>query len=160
MTTDYDAKLTTLGYTLEPEEMSSGGIMRAVRTGNLSFTSGQTSGWGDTVISGQVGGDLTIEQGYQAARLATVNALRAVKRLTGGWDQVVRIVKVLGLVNAAPGFNETPAVIHGCSDLLLEVFGDAGRHACSAVGVVVPLNFAVEIEQIVEVREPRVVHEN
>ena len=72
----------------------------------------------------------------------------------------MRIVKVLGLVNAAPGFNETPAVIHGCSDLLLEVFGDAGRHACSAVGVVVPLNFAVEIEQIVEVREPRVVHEN
>jgi len=152
MNNAYEDKLTALGYTLQPVEMASGRLMRGVRSGNLIFTSGQTSGWGETIIKGQVGGDLTLEQGYQAARLATVNALRAIKSLTGSLDQVVQMVKVLGLVNAAPGFNETPAVIHGCSDLLLEVFGEAGRHARSAIGVVVPLNFAVEIELVVEVR--------
>jgi enamine deaminase RidA (YjgF/YER057c/UK114 family) len=156
----YEDKLIALGYTLEPVELASGRLMRAVRSGNLIFTSGQTSGWGDRQIKGQVGGDLTVEQGYQAAQLATVNALRAVKSLAGGLAQIVQIVKVLGLVNVAPGFNETPAVIHGCSDLLLDVFGEAGRHARSAIGVVVPLNFAVEIELVAEVRSPGGPREN
>lgn len=148
----YEAKLREMGYTVEPVTLASGRLMRAVRTGNLVFTSGATSTWGDQVIKGKVGGDLTLEQGYEAARLATLSALAAVKTLAGSLDNVVQVVKVLGLVNAAPGFDDTPGVIHGCSDFLLEVFGDAGRHARSAIGVVVPLNYAVEIELIVEIR--------
>ncbi len=148
----YEAKLREMGYTVEPVTLASGRLMRAVRTGNLVFTSGATSTWGDQVIKGKVGGDLTLEQGYEAARLATLSALAAVKTLAGSLDNVVQVLKVLGLVNAAPGFDDTPGVIHGCSDFLLEVFGDAGRHARSAIGVVVPLNYAVEIELIVEIR--------
>jgi enamine deaminase RidA (YjgF/YER057c/UK114 family) len=104
----------------------------------------------ETEIKGHIGADLSVEQGYHAARLSTLNALQAVHSLVG-LDSVVRIVKVLGMVNVAPGFDNTPAVIHGCSDLLLEVFGDAGRHARSAVGMVIPFNFATEVELIVEV---------
>jgi len=85
--------------------------------------------------------------------LSTLNALQAVHTLVG-LDNVVRIVKVLGMVNVAPGFDNTPAVIHGCSDLLLEVFGDAGRHARSAVGMVIPFAFATEVELIVQVAHP------
>ena len=88
----------------------------------------------------------------QAARASALNCLRAVKTLAGSLDNVAQIVKVLGLVNAAPDFDDTPSVIHGCSDLLLEAFGEAGRHARSAIGVVVPLNFAVEVEMVVELR--------
>ncbi len=149
---DYEAKLRELGYTMEPVTLASGRLMRAVRTGNLIFTSGATSSWGDETVKGKVGDDLTVEQGYAAARLATLSALAAVKTLAGSLDNVVQVVKVLGLVNAAPGFDNTPGVIHGCSDLLLELFGEAGRHARSAIGVVVPFNYAVEIELVVEVR--------
>jgi len=102
-------------------------------------------------VMGKVGQDISVEEGYAAARLATLNCLRAIKTLAGSLDAVTRIVKVFGMVNAAPDFNNTPAVIHGCSDLLLEVFGEAGRHARSAVGMTIPLNYAVEVEMIVEV---------
>ncbi len=148
----YEAKLQELGYTLEPVELNTGRYMLAVRTGNLVYTAGQVSSWGDTTIQGKVGQDLSVDEGYQAARLATLNCLRAIKSLTGSLDLVARVVKVFGMVNVAPGFDNTPGVIHGCSDLLLEVFGDAGRHARSAIGLTVPFNYAVEIEMIVEVR--------
>jgi enamine deaminase RidA (YjgF/YER057c/UK114 family) len=124
--------------------------MSAVQVGNLVYSSGSVSRFNDHEIKGHVGADLTVEQGYQAARLSTLNALQVVHSLVG-LDRVVRIVKVLGMVNVAPGFDNTPAVIHGCSDLLLEVFGDAGKHARSAVGMVIPYNFATEVELIVEV---------
>jgi enamine deaminase RidA (YjgF/YER057c/UK114 family) len=126
--------------------------MHAVRTGNLIYTSGQVSRWGDREIKGKLGRDLTVEEGYEAARYSALSCLRAIKSLAGSLDNIVRVVKVLGMVNVAPDFDNTPAVIHGCSDLLLEVFGDAGRHARSAVGLTLPLNYAVEIELIVEVR--------
>lgn len=149
----YEAKLTELGYSVDVGDLNSGRFMRAVRTGNLVYTAGSVSSWAGEEIKGKVGRDLSIEDGYKAARLATVAALRAVKSLTGSLDNVVRVVKVLGMVNVAPDFDATPDVIHGCSDLLLEVFGEAGRHARSAVGMTIPYNYAVEVELIVEVRD-------
>lgn len=148
----YEAKLGELGYTLEPVEMSTGKFMLAVRTGNLIYTAGSVSRFGGREIKGKLGGDLTVEQGYEAARLATLAALNAIHALAGGLDNVVQMVKVLGMVNVAPGFDNTPGVIHGCSDLLMEVFGEAGRHARSAVGMTIPFNYAVEVELIAEVR--------
>jgi enamine deaminase RidA (YjgF/YER057c/UK114 family) len=148
----YEAKLSALGYSLEPVELNAGKIMHAVRTGNLIYTSGQVSRSDNREIKGKLGRDLTVEEGYEAARLSTLNCLRAIKTLAGSLDNVVQVVKVLGMVNVAPDFDNTPAVIHGCSDLLLEVFGEAGRHARSAVGMTLPQNYAVEIELIVEVR--------
>lgn len=151
------SKLQELGYTLEPLELNAGRLMHAVRTGNLVYTSGQVSRWGETLIKGKVGDPsagsgqaLTVEQGYEAARLCALNCLRAVHQLAG-LDSVVRVVKVLGMVNVAPGFNNTPGVIHGASDLFIAVFGEAGRHARSAVGMTIPDNFAVEVEAIFEV---------
>ena len=148
----YEAKLRELGYKIEPIDLNAGKIMHAVRTGNLIYTSGQVSRWGDREIKGKVGRDLTLDQGYKAARFSALNCLAAVKTLTGSLDNVVQFVKVLGMVNVAPDFDNTPGVIHGCSDLLNEVFGEAGRHARSAVGMTLPFNFAVEIEMIVEVK--------
>jgi len=148
----YETKLRELGYVIEPIDLNAGKIMHAVRTGNLIYTSGQVSRWGDREIKGKLGSDLTVEQGYEAALLSTLSALRAIRSLAGSLDTIVQVVKVLGMVNVAPDFDNTPAVIHGCSDLLLEVFGEAGRHARSAVGMTIPLNYAVEIELIVEVQ--------
>jgi enamine deaminase RidA (YjgF/YER057c/UK114 family) len=148
----YEAKLQELGYTIEPVELDNGKFVQAVRTGNLVYTAGQVSRWGDREIKGKVGRDLTVEQGYEAARFATLNVLRAVKTVAGSLDNVVRFVKVLGMVNVAPDFDNTPGVIHGCSDLLREVFGEAGYHARSAVGMTIPFNYAVEIEVVVEVK--------
>lgn len=147
----YEQKLKSMGYTIETRELDAGRLMHAVRTGNLIYTSGQVSAWDGKEIKGKVGQDLTVKEGYEAARMCALNCLSAVKTLAGSLDNVVRIIKVLGMVNVAPGFDNTPGVIHGCSDLLLEVFGDAGRHARSAVGMTIPVNYAVEIEMIVEV---------
>lgn len=147
----YETKLRTLGYTVEVGTLDTGRFERAVRTGNLIYTAGHTSEWDGRVVKGKIGADLTVEQGYEAARFATLGCLRAIKTVAGSLDNVVRVVKVLGMVNVAPGFDQTPDVIHGCSDFLLEVFGEAGRHARSAVGMVLPYNYAVEIELIVEV---------
>jgi enamine deaminase RidA (YjgF/YER057c/UK114 family) len=148
----YEAKLKELGYDVQPVEMNTGRFLHAVRTGNLIYTSGQVSAWDGVEIRGKLGQDLTVEEGYEAARMSALNALAAVKTLAGSLDNVARVVKVLGMVNVGPGFNDTPGVIHGCSDLLLEVFGDAGRHARSAVGMTIPFDFAVEVEIIVEVK--------
>lgn len=148
----FEAKLSQLGYTLEPIELNAGRLMHAKRTGNLIYTSGQISNWGGKAIKGKVGRDLTVEEGYEAARFSALNCLAAIKTLAGSLDNVVQVVKVLGMVNVAPDFDDTPAVIHGCSDLLIEVFGEAGRHARSAVGMTIPHNWAVEVEVIVEVK--------
>ena len=147
----FEAKLKELGYTIEPIDLNAGKIMHAVRTGNLIYTSGQVSRWGGREIKGKIGRDLTVEEGYVAARFSALSCLSAIKTLAGSLNSVVQVVKVLGMVNVAPDFDNTPGVIHGCSDLLLQVFGDAGRHARSAVGMTLPLNYAVEIEMIVEV---------
>ncbi len=148
----YEAKLKKMGYEFETIELNAGKLMHAVRTGNLVYTSGQVSRFGGKEIIGKVGKDVSLEQAYEGAKLAALLCLQAVKSLIGSLDNVVHVVKVLGMVNVAPGFNNTPAVIHGASDLLLEVFGEAGRHARSAVGMQIPGDFAVEIEVILEVR--------
>jgi enamine deaminase RidA (YjgF/YER057c/UK114 family) len=147
-----EAKLRTLGYLVEPVELNAGRLMLARRSGKLIYTSGQVPNWEGRSIKGKLGRDLSVEQGYEAAQLATLNCLRAIKTLAGSLDDVAQVVKVFGMVNVAPDFDDTPAVIHGCSDLLIEVFGEAGRHARSAIGLTVPHNYAVEIELIVELR--------
>lgn len=148
----YEAKLRELGYTLETIELDGGRLMHAVRTGNLVYTSGAVSRWGDQQISGKVGSDLTVEEAYEGAKFCALGNLQALHSLVGSIDNVVRVVKVLGMVNVAPGFSNTPGVIHGASDLFLEVFGEAGRHARSAVGMQIPSDFAVEVETIFEVK--------
>lgn len=147
----YEAKLRELGYTIQIADLNMGRLMGAVRTGNLVYTSGNVSRFGDQQVVGKVGRYLTVEEGYEGARLAALGCIQAVHSLVGV-DNVVRVVKVLGMVNVAPDFANTPAVIHGASDLLLEVFGEAGRHARSAVGMQIPSDFAVEVEVIFEVK--------
>jgi enamine deaminase RidA (YjgF/YER057c/UK114 family) len=148
----YEAKLKEMGYSIEPVALDNGKFVQAVKTGNLIFTSGNVSSWGEKTIKGKVGKDLTVEEGYEGAKFAALNCLRAIKTITGSLDDIVRVVKVFGMVNVAPDFDNTPGVIHGCSDLLREVFGETGYHARSAIGLTVPFNFAVEIELIVEVK--------
>jgi enamine deaminase RidA (YjgF/YER057c/UK114 family) len=148
----YEAKLREMGYELKTINLDAGKLMHAVRTGNLIFTSGQTSAWNGEKIVGKVGDDVSVEQAYEGAKMSALNCLQAVHTLAGSIDNVVRVVKVLGMVNVAPGFADTPSVVHGASDLFIEVFGDAGRHARSAVGMQIPFDFAVEVEAVFEVR--------
>ncbi|MFN8472945.1 MAG: RidA family protein [Anaerolineae bacterium] len=149
-----EARLKELGYDVQPATLGGGKFEPAVRTGNLVYTSGQVSSRGGVAYFGKVGSDLTVEQGYEAAQLCALNCLSAVKAVVGDLDKVTRVIKVLGMVNAAEGFTQTPNVIHGCSDLLNDVFGPAGRHARSAVGLYqLPANYAVEIEIIFEVQD-------
>jgi enamine deaminase RidA (YjgF/YER057c/UK114 family) len=106
----------------------------------------------EVLISGKVGGDLTVEQGYEAARLTALSVLASLKQELGELDRVTGWVKLLGLVNCAPGFSATPPVVNGFSDLVLELWGDAGRHARSAIGAAeLPFDIPVEVEAIVEV---------
>jgi len=146
-------RLTELGITLEtiPEPM--GNYVHAVRTGNLLFLSGKGPRKAEGGVStGKVGSDVTLEQGYQDARSVGITLLAVMENELGSLDNVTRIVKVLGMVNSAPDFTDHPKVINGCSDLFVEVFGDKGRHARSAVGLAaLPSNITVEIEVIVEV---------
>ncbi|MZP29149.1 RidA family protein [Heliobacterium undosum] len=125
----------------------------AVWTGNLVFTAGQLPFVkGVLLYTGKVGADLTAEEAAQAARLCALNCLAAVKSVTGSLDRIVRIVKVTGFVNGAPGFTGQPAVLNGASEFFVQIFGTAGEHARSAVGVAeLPLNAPVEVEIIVEV---------
>lgn len=123
----------------------------AVRVGNLLFLSG--SGPDQATPRGKVGKDLTLEQGYEAARSVGLNLLATARANLGSLDRVKRIVKVLGMVNSAPGFTDQPKVINGFSDLMVEVFGEAiGKHARSAVGMAeLPFGIPVEIEMILDV---------
>ena len=124
--------------------------VRAVRVGNLLFVSGTTSR--DLKPFGKVGKELTVDQGYQAARHAGLLLLANVRAELGTLDRVKRVVKVLGMVNSADGFGDQPAVINGFSDLMVEVFGDNGKHARSAVGMAaLPGNAPVEVEAIFEI---------
>jgi enamine deaminase RidA (YjgF/YER057c/UK114 family) len=148
----YEQKIKAMGYTIEPVELDTGKIIQAVKVGNLVFTSGQVSSWGGNAIKGKIGRDLTVQQGYEAAKFCALNNLRALKTLIGSLDDVVKFVKILGMVNVAPDFDDTPGVVNGCSDFLREVFGKAGYHSRSAVGMTVPLGWAVEVDMVVEVK--------
>ena len=129
--------------------------MGAVRTGSLVFVSGAGPIRPDgTFVTGKVGRDVDLDAAKEAARLTGLQLLAVLRAELGSLDRVARVVKTLGMVNCAPGFNRTPAVIDGCSELLIEVFGDAGRGARSAVGMAeLPFDIAVEIELVVEVTD-------
>ena len=154
---DYDpeAKLKELNIELSKPSAPVANYVNAVRTGNLIFLAGkgprQTDG---TNITGKLGADLSIEEGYKAARLTGINQLSVLKAELGNLNKVKRIVKVLGMVNSTADFADQPKVVNGYSDLMVEVFGDRGKHARAAVGMVaLPGNIAVEVEMIVEVED-------
>jgi len=146
------ARLGQLGITLPEMVAPLASYVPAARTGNLVYTSGQLPmEAGQLRRTGKVGAEVSPEDGKAMARICALNALAAVHSLVG-IDAVARVVKVVGFVASAPGFNGQPSVINGASDLLAEVFGDAGAHARSAVGVSeLPLDAPVEVELIVEV---------
>lgn len=149
----FEKKLQDLGIALPEAPKPVASYVPAVRTGHLLFTSGQIA-MADGVLryAGKVGQDLTPEEGQAAARLCALNALAVVRDAIGSLDRVRRIVKVVGFVNSAPGFTGQPQVINGASDLLVEIFGEAGRHARSAVAAnELPLDSACELEMVVEV---------
>jgi enamine deaminase RidA (YjgF/YER057c/UK114 family) len=148
-----EARLKELGIELPPAITPVANYVPAARTGNLVFLSGHGPVKEDgTLITGKVGADLTVEQGYETARLIAIGLLGSLKAEIGELDRVIRIVKLLGFVNCTAEFADQPKVINGASDFLVEVFGEKGRHARSAVGTnALPINIAVEIEMIVEI---------
>lgn len=154
-----DARLEELGIELPDTPPPIANYVPAVRTGDLLYLSGlgpAARADGSTLI-GKVGSDLTQEEGYEAARLTGINIISRIKGELGDLDRVKRVVKLLGMVNSDPKFNQQPAVVNGCSDLLVEVFGDKGRHARSAVGMAsLPNDIPVEIEVIIEIEDWRV----
>ncbi|MCB1741367.1 MAG: RidA family protein, partial [Gammaproteobacteria bacterium] len=126
-----EQKLQGLGIELPPLPTPAGNYVHAVRTGNLLFLAGKGPG----PSTGKVGADVSTDQAYQDARKVGLTLISVLKSELGNLDRVTRIVKVLGMVNAAPDFKEHPKVINGCSDLFVEVFGERGKHARSAVGM-------------------------
>lgn len=152
---DYDpeAKLSELNVTLPTPPQPVANYVNGVRAGNLIFLAGKGPKRADgTEMTGKLGVDITIEEGYEGARLTAINQLAVLKEMLGDLRKVKRIVKVLGMVNSDPSFVEQPKVINGFSDLMVAVFGDRGRHARAAVGMAsLPRGQAVEIELVVEV---------
>jgi len=150
---DAEANLQKLNITLPEASTPVANYVNAVRTGNLLFLAGKGPKDAEgEYITGKVGADLTVEEGYEAARLVAINQLAVLKAELGDLNRVKRVVKVLGMVNCASDFTQQPEVINGFSDLMVEVFGERGKHARAAVGMgSLPRNIAVEIEVIVEV---------
>ncbi|OFV92720.1 MAG: hypothetical protein A3F68_06450 [Acidobacteria bacterium RIFCSPLOWO2_12_FULL_54_10] len=148
-----EEKLRQLGLELPSPPAPVAAYLPCVRTGNLLFISGQIpKEKGELKFLGHLGGNLTLEDGVQAARLCALNALSIVRQETGDFSKVRRIVKLTGYVASAPGFHDQPKVVDGASQLLVELFGDRGKHARAAVGVnELPLGVAVELDMIVEV---------
>lgn len=148
-----EKRLKELGISLPAAPRPVANYVPCVRVGNLLFVSGHGPyNDGKTILSGKLGKDLTLEQGYQTARNVALNALSSVRAALGDLDQVRRVVKLLGMVNCTEDFKDQPKVMNGASDLLVEIFGEAGKHARSAVGMQsLPNGIPVEIEMILEV---------
>ena len=147
-----EERLNALGITLPTPGAPIANYAPFIRTGNLLFISGQVSVDESGGIKGIVGDDVDEATGQLAAGLCGINLLAQMKAATGDLDRVIRVVKLGGFVQAGPDFFNIPQVINGCSDLMVAAFGDEGRHARSAVGVFsLPMNFAVEVDAIVEV---------
>ena len=146
-----EKKLKELGITLAPVTPPVANYVNAVRTGNLLYLAGKGPAGG---VTGIVGKEISVEQAYGHARTTGLNLMAVMRNELGSLDRVTRVVKVLGMVNCPPDFGQHPAVMNGCSDLFVEVFGDAGRHVRSAVGMgSLPFGMAVEIEIVVEVSD-------
>ena len=150
-----EAKLKEMGIVLPAAVKPVANYVPSVRSGNLVFLSGHGPFNPDgTLITGKVGSDLTLDQGNEAARRVTIGLLGSLKAEIGDLDKVKQVVKLLGMVNCTADFTDQPKVINGASDLIVEIFGDKGKHARSAVGMnALPMNIAVEIEMIVEVED-------
>ncbi|MBO9606044.1 MAG: RidA family protein [Paenibacillaceae bacterium] len=150
-----EQRLQELGITLPPSPEPRFTYIPCKRTGNLLYLSGQDCRIdGELMFEGKLGAELTIEQGQAAARQTMINCIAVLKGYLGDLDRVVGVVKMLGLVNSAPGFANQPLVINGASNLLVDVFGEAGKHARSAIGTnELPFHTPVEIEIIVEIRD-------
>ncbi len=152
---DAETNLQKKGIVLTTPSNPVANYVNVVRVGNLLYLAGKGPLKADnTYITGKVGKDLTIEQGYEAARLTAISHLADLKKELGSLNKVKRIVKVLGMVNCTEDFYDQPKVINGYSDLMVEIFGEKGKHARSAVGMyALPFNMALEIEVIVEVED-------
>lgn len=150
--TDIEARLKSLGVALPDAAAPVANYVPFQFVGSQVHVSGQISLGPDGLVTGKVGADLDLEAGQAAARLCAINLIAQLKKACGGdLSRVKQVVKLGGFVNADPGFFDVPKVINGASDLMVEVFGEAGRHARSAVGVsVLPLNAAVEVDAVVE----------
>lgn len=150
---EIEKKLGELGIILPGQTKSMGNYVTARRSGNILYLSGNgPMREGKVVMSGKLGADLSIEQGYEAARITAINILGVLRNELGDLDKIKQFVKVLGFVQSTDDFYDQPKVINGASDLFVEVLGEKGRHARSAIGTsVLPFNLPVEIEVIVEV---------
>ncbi|MCZ6508214.1 MAG: RidA family protein [Acidobacteria bacterium] len=152
-----EARLAALGVELPvlPEPVAN--YVLAVRTGNLVFLAGHGPAKpGGGYVTGKLGADLTVAEGQAAARLTALALLSSLRAEIGSLDRVVRVVKVLGMVNSAPDFTDQHKVMNGFSDLIVEIFGERGRHARAAVGMAsLPIGLAIEIEMVVEVADER-----
>jgi enamine deaminase RidA (YjgF/YER057c/UK114 family) len=147
-----DDRLNQLGIQLPPPRAPMANYVPARRVGNLVYTAGQVSGTAEREIKGKLGQDLSVEQGREAARVCALNCLAALLTVIDSLDSVKQLVRVGAFVNSAAGFNQQPAVANGASDTFVEIFGDIGRHARTAVGVnELPAGFAVEVELVAEV---------
>jgi enamine deaminase RidA (YjgF/YER057c/UK114 family) len=155
MAQDYEQRIKELKIELPEPGQPVANYVKAVVTGNLVFLAGHGPSKADgTYITGKIGKDLTEKEGYDAARIAGIAMLSTLKNTIGDLNRVNRIVKVLGMVNCVEGYGNQPEVINGFSDLMVEVFGENGKHARAAVGMSsLPRNIAVEIEMIVELKE-------
>jgi enamine deaminase RidA (YjgF/YER057c/UK114 family) len=154
MTGAIDKKLSDLGIALPTPAAPIANYVACVRSGNLLTVSGQLcfGPEGKLVAAGQLGGTVSLEDGQKAARACAINLIAQVKAAVGDLDKVVRVVRLGGFINSAPGYADGPKVMNGASDLMVEVFGDKGRHARSTVGVsALPANAAVEVEGTFEV---------
>jgi len=152
---DPEAKLKELNITLPSPPQPVANYVNGVQAGNLIFLAGKGPRYADgKEITGKLGQDVSIEKGYEGARLTAINQLSVLKAMLGNLNRVKRIVKVLGMVNSDPSFVDQPKVINGFSDLMVEVFGERGKHARAAVGMAsLPRGQAVEIELVVEIYE-------
>jgi enamine deaminase RidA (YjgF/YER057c/UK114 family) len=150
----FEENLLALGYTLPASPAPGGNYVSAKRAGAVVYLAGVISTGSEGVITGVAGADRTVEDGYAAARACALTQLAVLKRELGSLDAIAEVLTVNGYVNAVPGFPDSPAVINGASDLLVQVFGDAGRHVRAAVGVsALPRHALVEVQMSVRVRE-------
>jgi enamine deaminase RidA (YjgF/YER057c/UK114 family) len=151
----YEAKIKELGLTIPEAPKPVAAYVPAVRSGNLVYTAGQIPFLnGELKYKGKLGKELTVEEGYEAAKLCALNCLSVIKGVIGDLDKIVRIVRVGGFVNSVPEFSDQPKVVNGASELFGQIFAEAGKHARAAVGSInLPMNAAVEVEVIVEVKD-------
>jgi len=150
---NYEQRITELGLVLPLTPPPAGAYVPAVKSGNLVFCSGQGPYKdGAQAYVGQVGSDVSLEDAYQAARIAGINCLAEIKSVIGSLERIVHIVQIRGFVNSAPHFHDQPKVVDGASELMIEIFADAGKHARCALGTNnLPGNIPVEVEMVVEI---------